>query len=171
MVVDEYAYALFEIGKEKNKLDTFSECFLVLKSTIEKENFLDILQNSSVDRELKKKMVKNVYKDLDLDFIYFLYVIIDHNRMNLLYEIIDSYNLYVLEESNTLKASVISTIKLSDKKLEDIKERLAIRHEGKNIIISNVIDETLLGGIKIVINNETIDYSLKNSLNRLKNSI
>ena len=171
MIEDEYAYALFEIGKEKNKIDIFTECFLALSKTIDTDNFLSILANESIDKNIKKDMIKKVYKSLDEDFIYFLYVVIDHNRIKYLDKIIDSYKKYVLEETNTIKASVISANKLNDKALSVIKTRLQERYKGKNIVISNIIDESLLGGVKVEVNNEALDLSLKEYLNRLKDSI
>ena len=171
MIEDEYAYALFEIGKEKNKLDVFDECFMVLSKTIKTDNFLSILANASVDKNVKKEMISKVYKSLDEDFRYFLYVIIDHNRMNYLSKIIEAYKKLVLEESSSLKATVFSTYKLNDRTLKVIEGRLKERYKGKQIVITNVIDETLIGGIKVEVNNEALDLSLKEYLNRLKDSI
>ena len=171
MIEDEYAYALFEIGKENNKIDIFLESFEALIATIEKDNFLSLLSNMSVDKNIKKEMVKKVYHDLDQDFIYFLYVILDHNRMNYIYKISESFNKYVLEETNSIKASVISAVKLNDRIMKIAKERLQQRYKGKNIIVTNVIDESLIGGFKVEVNNEALDLSLKEYLNRLKDSI
>ena len=171
MIEDEYAYALFEIGKEKNKLDVFDECFMVLSKTINTDNFLSILASASVDKNVKKEMISKVYKSLDEDFRYFLYVIIDHNRFNYLSKIIDSYKKLVLEESNSLNATVFSAYKLNDKALKSIEARIKEKYKGKKIVITNVIDETLIGGVKVEVNNEALDLSLKEFLNRLKDSI
>lgn len=171
MIEDEYAFALYEIGKEKNKIDVFQECFMAVSSTINTDNFLSILSNSSVDKNVRKDMIKKVYKKLDDDFLYFLFVIIDHNRMNYIFKIIDSFNNYVLEETNSLKVSIVSTVKLDKKTIDPIKLKLKERYKGKNLVITNVIDESLIGGIKVIVNNEALDLSLKDYLKRLKDSI
>ncbi len=171
MVEDEYAYALFELGKENNKLEIFSENFVTISETITIDNFLSILSNASIKRSTKKEMVKNVYHNLDEDFIYFLYVLIDHSRINLIFKISDAYKTLVLTESNSLKASVVSAYKLNNKALNKIEALLEKRYEGKNIVLTNIIDESLIGGIKVIVNNEALDLSLKNSLDRLKDSV
>lgn len=171
MVENEYANALFELGKENNKLDIFSDNFTTVSETIEIDNFLSILSNASIKKSVKKEMVSKVYHNLDQDFIYFLYTLIDHNRINLVKKINEAYNDLVLEDSNSINASIISAYKLNAKALNEIEVLLEKRYEGKNLILNNIIDESLIGGIKVIVNNEALDLSLKNSLDRLKDSI
>ena len=58
-----------------------------------------------------------------------------------------------------------------EKELNKIKNGLKNRYKDQTIEIKNVIDEELIAGYRVVVNNEAIDMSLKNSLEQLKKSL
>ena len=59
---------------------------------------------------------------------------------------------------------------LEDDQIESLKDKLTIKYKHK-IEIENVIDPTIVGGMRLIVNNEIMDYSLKSQLNNLKSYI
>ena len=76
----------------------------------------------------------------------------------------------VLEVKNTTIAEVETAFALTDTQKTDIVSSLSKKHD-KKIQIHEVINERLLAGIKISINNEVTDYSVRNKLNLMKEQI
>ncbi len=65
-------------------------------------------------------------------------------------------------------AKVSSIEKLSEKTKKEIEHALVKRYEGKSIMLQEVLNEKLLGGFKIEVNDEVIDLSIKNKVRKLQ---
>ena len=55
--------------------------------------------------------------------------------------------------------------------LENLKEKLKNELELDKVEINNLVDESLIGGLKITYNNKVVDASIKARLNALKSKI
>ena len=75
MVESEYAKAVFDLAKEENKIEVFTNCFNAVIDTKTKE-FSDILVSPFIHKEEKKRILSKVYHSLDETFLHFLYVLI-----------------------------------------------------------------------------------------------
>jgi len=76
----------------------------------------------------------------------------------------------ILDEQNTTVAEVETAYPLSDEQKNLLIKSLENQHN-KKIKIDEVINQSLLAGIKISINNEVIDYSVRYKLNSMKEQI
>ena len=173
MVESEYAKALYELAGENNKEELYRDYFRTLiKLLFESEDFKNLLDSPFVDKEEKKKVIKNTFeKCFDETFLHFLYVIIDKNRTGKLVGIKDEYKKLVLNSSGVKRIYVTSAKKLSDKELKNIEKSLEEKYSGKKIELRNEVDEALIGGIQITADDESIDLSAKNSLEKLKSAL
>ncbi len=171
MVEVEYAKAIFEIAKENKKEDLYRSFFRTLSYSLDDEEFFKLLKSPFLSNEEKKGMIKKVYKDFDKDFINFLNVVIDHDRFYLIRSIRSEYKKLLYSNSGMLKITVISAKELEKDELDRIKKSLIERFNDKKIKVKNEIDPSIIGGIQILANDESIDFSLKSSLNKLKESL
>ena len=76
----------------------------------------------------------------------------------------------ILDEQNTTVAEVETAYPLSDEQKNLLIKSLENQHN-KKIKIDEVINHSLLAGIKISINNEVTDYSVRYKLNSMKEQI
>jgi len=65
---------------------------------------------------------------------------------------------------------VYSTVKLSTEKIKELEEALKIKNH-VNVELTNRIDPSLIGGIKVVINNHIYDYSIQNEINSMRSQL
>ena len=103
-------------------------------------------------------------------FSNFLSIMIANKKVYFLDEVYKLFNEMVLEDKNTTIAEVETAFALSDTQKSDIVNSLTKKHD-KKIQIHEVINERLLAGIKISVNNEVTDYSVRNKLNLMKEQI
>lgn len=73
-----------------------------------------------------------------------------------------------LEERGVVLAKTSSAFGLDDSTRLDVKAMLEKRYDSRNVLIEDVVDPTLLGGIKIRTAGEEFDRSLKRKINRLR---
>jgi ATP synthase F1 delta subunit len=83
-------------------------------------------------------------------------------------EIISYLNKIINEHEGRVVATVSSAEKISEAKNKELAQVLARRFSAKEIDMEEKVDEKLLGGFKIEVNDEVIDLTIKNRMNKLQ---
>lgn len=152
----EYAKALFELASTTSKKE---ELLIDLNETLKvfSGDTLKFFLYPEIEKEKKKDVVKSSFKDGLLR--NFLFVLIDNDRISLLEEIKDEFESMLDEEKKMKQVIVYSKEKLSEdylKKLKDILEK-KLSHK---IVLENIIDNSIISGIKISYESKEIDLTL-----------
>lgn len=172
MVSSEYARAAFELASEKNILNDFYDDFRYVKRGIwENKEIYKLFDSPKITTSEKKDVVKKITEGLNKYLVDFLYVLVDNNRFLDIIDIYYEFKKLFLKEKSVVSVEIISSKKLSSSNLTAISETLEKRYKGQKLRIKNVIDNSLLGGIKIVCDGESIDLSLQGKLDSLKASL
>lgn len=166
----QYAGALFNVALNNDSLLLYKEQFKEFLSLYNESTELKgILNHPDINKDDKKKIIDNSMV-MDEYLKNFLKVLIDNNKVSLMDEI---FNNFILKVNNTLgieECKLISSKKLNDEDVFNIKKALE-KKLNKKIEITLTVDPGLIAGIKVVFKNEIIDNSLKTRLHELKNSI
>ena len=129
-----------------------------------------IIASPKIDSDQTLNFLVSFLPQKDESFSNFLSIMIANKKVYFLDEVYKLFNDMVLEDKNTTIAEVETAFALSDKQKNDIVNSLTKKHD-KKIQIHEVINERLLAGIKISVNNEVTDYSVRNKLNLMKEQI
>lgn len=172
LVANRYASALFEVGIEENKVDIFaSELSDVVEIFKKNEDFYKLLKSPLMSKKEKKEMLHTVFKNqVSLEILNFMRILIDKNRMSVVEEMNVEYKHLINEKNNIIEAVAISVIKLSETQIFNLKNALA-KITGKNVELSNEIDENVMGGMLIRLGYEEIDGTVKKRLEDLKKDL
>lgn len=170
MVAEEYAKALYELALENKNVDDIQNELSSVCRTMEND-FLKIISSPILDKKEKKDMLKKVYKSVNPLLLDFFYVLVDNDRFNILYDVYHSYKAFVRESNKERKIRIVSAVKLSDEQYKTIKRALELKYSGEKIVIKNIIDDSLVAGVRIFDNDEAIDLSLTSKLAKLKSSL
>ena len=170
MVESEYAKAVFDLAKEENKIEVFTQCFNAVIDTKTKE-FSDILVSPFIHKEEKKRILSKVYHSLDETFLHFLYVLIDHNRFDKMNDIYKEYEKLVLKDNNILRVKLISIDLIKPKRLKEFEETLLNKYPNMKIEIINEINPNLIGGVQILMDDASIDASIKGTLDKIRGTL
>lgn len=167
----EYAIALFDISLEEDLVDTIKDELKIVSSLfLENKDFIKVLTHPQLSKENKKEIIYNVFKEIDQLLINFLYVLIENDRISEVLFINDEFIKLYNEYKEVIYVDAYSTILLSNDQIENLKFKLTIKYRHK-VVINNLIDNTLVGGLLIKINNELLDFSIKNQFINLKTHI
>ena len=129
-----------------------------------------IIASPKIDSDQTLNFLVSFLPQKDESFRNFLSIMIANKKVYFLYEVYKLFNDMVLEDKNTTIAEVETAFALSDIQKSDIVNSLSKKYD-KKIEIHEVINERLLAGIKISVNNEVTDYSVRNKLNLMKEQI
>lgn len=167
-----YATALLEIAKENNLLDEIYQEFEVVVHELTKEKKMwELMTSAQVEKKEKEKILEKVFKKRINKYLYnFLMILLKENRFFELELIFLAFKESYLSEKNILEASVLSAIKLTDDHMKKVQEQLEKRTR-KKVIVKNIIEESILGGLVIYIGGQIIDGSVRNQLNVLRSKL
>ncbi len=91
VIAKRYAYALFNVAKEQNKLKEYRDELMKVMEILQIDKVKQIFNNKSIDKTKKIKFVEQILKDFDREIVNFIKVIISKQRENMIGEIIDQF--------------------------------------------------------------------------------
>ena len=95
---------------------------------------------------------------------------INNKKIYFLDEVYKLFNDMLLNDQEITIAEVETAFALTESQKENLSKTLMKQHAQK-VQIKEIINQDLLAGIKISVNNEVTDYSIRNKLNLMKEQI
>lgn len=171
LVAKNYSNALFELALESDSLAPIKDELAIINSTInDNTDLFKTLNHPNVEKDDKKEIFSKIFSDCHRLIKNFIYLLIDKDRLSLLNEIKEAYDgQYRMHEGIEL-AIVTSAQKLSDSDLKAIQEMLEKRFK-TTVELQTKIDESLIAGVRVEINNEVIDNTILNRMRNLQDEI
>lgn len=171
-VASRYAIALLSIAKEENKI---KEYVLEVENLVEifekNKDLVLLLKDHGLSKDEKKETISLCFEGKINEFILnLLYVLIDNKRGGYILDVCNEFVRIGLNELNIKRGIVYSTIKLTKTQLKGIESKIS-KMLNANVTLRNIIDENLLGGFKVQVEDYILDDSMKNRLEKLKETI
>lgn len=166
-----YALALYDISLEKDKLPLVLDNAKLVRLLIkEHKEILSYFSSRFVEFSEKEKFIDETFINIDEDLKIFIKVIIKNHRSNYIDNIFDEFISMGNEKMNILEGNLVSTYELDASKIKEIEDIFSKKLNQK-VELKNVIDESLIGGVRVVLNDHVYDGSVKSRLNSLKNNL
>jgi len=169
-----YAKAIFSLGKEQNKVDTYAQSLAAIAELYENPELevADALTNPLYPIEARQKVMAKIAELVDADAIMtsFLNLLIEKKRIDVLPEIAREVQEMVDREENISHGSVTSAVKLNKTLLKKIQATLE-KITGNKVIVETQVDPSIIGGIVAKVGDLVLDGSIRTQLNGLKESI
>lgn len=166
--INAYAIALFEYAHENKCLDAFYKDLTFLKAFMS-DNYLHLLSSGFLDKADRCQLFTSVIKKLiDLRLRHFIHLLIHANVIYHFKLMLIVFNQHYYNFKKIYYGKVYSAIALSAKQLTNLTEFYNKKMSG-NVILKNVIDTSLIGGIKIKIHDLVFNFTVKEMLADLKN--
>ena len=164
-----YAKSFVDISLEQNCLEkSYSDMVLIDSVCSSNKDFLNLLRSPIIKTDLKIKILKELFSNnLSALTLSFISLITNKKREGLLPEISASFISLYKKNKNIKEVVVTSALPLD----EDLKRSLMdyIGSEtGSEIDLKEKIDESLIGGAIIRMDDKQLDASISSSLKALK---
>jgi F-type H+-transporting ATPase subunit delta len=167
-----YAKALLDVlypSKAEMGLDQLRSFLSVLS---DQEGARLVLENPTLSTESRKDLVNKIGNVLNLDspIRNFLGLLIDRNRLDLLEEIVSTYENLLDEKLGVVQARVTTALELDSKQREEITARLHAL-TGKKVRMETFVDPSLIGGLVAQVGSTIYDGSIRQQLQTFKNTL
>jgi len=107
---------------------------------------------------------------LKIIFNNFLKIVWQNKDWKNLNKILINFKKVINDKNSLLKAEVVSSVKLSDQVLNQVKGWLE-NYTSKTVLLSSAVEQDLLGGVIIKYDDVILDASLKTQLKNLQNNL
>ena len=166
-----YAQAVFEQAREEGKFSDWTNMLELLGLVVADDDMKMVLNNPRLDGEFLANFIIEIGSGhLSETGQNFVHVLADAGRLTVLPEISALFAEKRAEAESTVEVEVTSAYPLNAEQESSISKAMA-EHFGKNIEITSVINESLIGGVVIKIGDSVIDASMKGRLKELSNVI
>ena len=171
-IAKNYAQALIELTKNNGQLqETFLTEIKIINESMDKiPNSWEFFNSPGISKDEKKGFIKKMFSGkINEKILNLLFLLIDNKRFNMLAEIQNQLNKLVNKSKGTVVAEIYSAVDIDSNTLEKLKQSIAntIGHNEK-VEVESKIERSLIGGIKIKINDLVYDGSIKGRLEGLK---
>ncbi len=166
-----YAQALFSLKKDENQLEeSQKEVKELIKIIKDNPDFVLLLDSHFIQKEERVEIVDKVFASIDVDIKNFFKVIVENNRSMYLLEILNDFNSLVNESRGVIEGILFTPYPLKEEEIQKITSNIS-KIEGCPIELRQVIDPTLIGGVKVAINDHVYDGSIKHNITQMKKAL
>ena len=143
---------------------------MILSEVIQDAEVKAIIASPRVDEKQSLLFLNSFLGKGDTSFSNFLSIMISNKKVYFLDEVYKLFNDMLLNDQEITIAEVETAFALTESQKENLSKTLMKQHAQK-VQIKEIINQDLLAGIKISVNNEVTDYSIRNKLNLMKEQI
>lgn len=110
-------------------------------------------------------------KDVHNVIVNFLKLLQKNGQMKLAKKVSEKFSAIWNKEQGVVEAEVITRYKIQDTMTKEIEKFIKEKYSAKEVVIKNVVDEKIQGGVIIKVGDELLDASVARKLVELKNSL
>jgi F-type H+-transporting ATPase subunit delta len=167
-----YANSIFDIAKEKNMITQVEEELNVVSQIlVEEPEFKSYINAPGITSEVKKSFINKVFAgNISENTLNLLNLLIDNGRQESISGIYEAFVELDDVHNNRERITVITRTSLNESLIANIKSQIG-KKLNKEIIVTEKVDESILGGIIIKIGDLVIDGSLAKGLKNIKSNL
>lgn len=165
----EYAQALFSLAVEENAAGQYRQCLLSVRELLEENpDYIRLLSSPAIPLAQRLQAVDEAFEGRMPEYVVsFLKVLCENGKARTAIACIDEFLRLVMEYSDTARAVIYSAVALNETQKAALCKKLTALTK-KSIDPVYIIDESLIGGMKIEVDGKTYDSSLRHRLGEIK---
>ncbi|MBQ5884906.1 MAG: ATP synthase F1 subunit delta [Clostridia bacterium] len=165
----EYAEALFTLADEENAVEEYLDSLVTLKQLFdENPDYIEFLNSPAIPLGERIASIDEAFDGRMPQYVVsFIKVLCENGKMRTVLLCIDEFDILARSFSNRAIATVYSAVELSDEQKDAVCKKLETL-TNKRIDPIYIIDESLIGGMKIEVDGKTFDGSIKHRLGEIK---
>lgn len=166
-----YAEALFDVAKDKGKLDAIRAELGQFVDAVDDNRELQVFFFSPYFSSAEKVAgLKRAVSDADAELLNFLELLIEKQRMPEIFRIRRQLDELWKQENRRIDVTVTSAVTLEPAVVEKVGEEIE-RQTGQKVDLSSRVDAEILGGIVLQVGNKVLDASIRSRLEKLRKSV
>jgi F-type H+-transporting ATPase subunit delta len=166
-----YAEALFEVAREKGKLDAIGADLAQFADAVEGNRDMQVFLFSPHFASAEKiEGLRRAIDGADPELVNFLELLVEKGRTTELFRIRREFEALWKRENKRIDVTVTSAVELDPAVVAKIGEEIE-RQTGQKVDLASRVDDEILGGIVLQVGNMVLDASIRSRLEKLRKSV
>ncbi len=167
LVEKRYAQALLQLsGSDVNSVkEEFGDFTNLYNSD---KDFRDFLNNPVIKTDKKQALIRSVFTGrLSKNMLNTILLLISKQRTAEIPGIFSQFMQMSNEMANVLDMKIIMAEQLTEVQLETIREKFRKKYNAVGVNSTEIVDASLIGGIKVIVGDQVYDGSVKGRIESL----
>ena len=170
-ITTRYAKGLFKVAQEQNILERIDKDLSLVAQTLNLPEFESFLNSPVIPISQKQQGVAELFKDKIHQYtLIFLLLIIENRREHFLDLIIRDFHKLYKQALNITEVELTTAVEL-DPQLKQEFIKILSKVTRSNVELDHKVDEQIIGGFIIRIEDKQLDASIASQLSKLKKHI
>jgi F-type H+-transporting ATPase subunit delta len=167
-----YSRALFQLAREGGQEEAIGAQIEDFFRAYDGSDLKTVLTNPAFDVATRKRIVIQVgnTQQLSVLTIHFLSLLLERDRLAEVAGIVSGYRRLLNEAKGRVEAKVVSAAALEPALAERVRAQLR-GISGKDVVMSQEVDPSLLGGMTVELEGKVYDGSVRTQLEKMKQRI
>lgn len=166
-----YAQAVFRLARESKALAAWSDRLQRLAAIAQDEEMTKVVGNPKFSAgEVAKLFVSLSGEPGSKELVAFIGMLADNERLDVLTQIQEVYEQLRSADEGVRDAFVTSAYPLDNAQLKNLMSQLE-PHFGSKLQPRVVVDEALIGGIKVAVGDQVLDASVRGKLEAMATAL
>ena len=165
-----YGESLYELAKDENLTAELAAQLKVLKDCFRQEaDFVKLLSTPSLTKAERCQILDDSFRGTVHPYVLnFLKILTEKGYMRYFSDCCDSFAALYNQDNGILPVTAVTAVALSGAQAEKLTEKLA-KITGKHIELSNRIDPSCLGGVRLDYDGQRLDDTVSHRLDAIRN--
>jgi ATP synthase F1 delta subunit len=166
-----YAEALFDVAKERSRLDAMGEQLGEFADAMDRDRDLQVFFFSPYFSSAEKiDGLGRAVSGADAELVNFLELLIEKQRMPEIFRIRRQFERLWKRENKRIDVTLTSAVELDPAEISKVGEEIE-RQTGSKVELASRVDGEILGGIVLQVGNMVLDASIRSRLEKLRKSV
>ena len=168
----EYASALFALAKEQHREKEFLDALREMETAFSRSpEYALLLSAPNIPMRERKALLAQAFADRVPEYVLsFAELLCEKRHIRQFTSCVEEYEKLYKELSSVTDALIVSAVALTEQEKESLVKGLE-RRSGKSVAARYRVDESLLGGLTVYMEDTVIDGSLRHKLKEIKEVI
>ena len=171
-LLSHYGKAIYEYSLENKVLDSTKEELDFINDIFDSNPQLKkVLSSPIISLNEKEEKLNNIFKGQVSDLVLsYLSIMIKRDGISKFEKVYSSFVHLYNESKGILEGKIYTAFDLSKEKIQEIEKHLS-KIEKKEVVLTQINDSHLIGGVRIYLDNKIYDYSIEKKINEIKESL
>ena len=172
-LVGRYAKALLQLASKHNQAESVRDELKALGEVLGKSTaFRAVIADPGVSEAVRQNLLNKTFGGGRLSpvMMNFLGLLNNKSRMNLLPEVIETYQDLLEEQLGNIEVDVTTAHRLTPEQLETVRERVSAALK-RNAVVHQYVDDSIIGGLVLRVQDKLIDASVRHQLETMRRQL
>src|SRR5436190_6571115 len=166
-----YAQSLFEVARERGKLDAIREQLAAVAEAVAESRDLQVFLFSPYFSSAEKREgISRAVSGAEPELVNFLELLAEKHRMPVIFRIRRQFDELWAKENKQLEVRLTSAVELDPEIVERVGSEIE-RQTQRKIELEADVDEQIIGGLVLRVGNMVLDASLRSKIERLRKEV